>query len=46
LEELHLSSVGWVVGVAVIHIAMKWKRIVNATNRFIFDPLERTADKK
>ncbi|MGI9642351.1 MAG: DUF4405 domain-containing protein [Acidimicrobiia bacterium] len=43
---LHLSSVGWVVAVAAMHIAMNWKWIVNATNRFIFGPLERSAGEK
>lgn len=38
---LHLSSVGWVIALAAIHIAMNWKWIVTTSNRFIFDPLER-----
>lgn len=43
---LHLSSVGWVVALAAIHIAMNWKWIVNATNRFLFGPLERIGSRK
>jgi len=43
---LHLSSVGWVVALVAIHIAMNWKWIVNATNRLVFDPLERSGGRK
>ena len=38
---LHLSSVGWVVALFAIHIAMNWTWIVNTTERLIFSPLRR-----
>lgn len=38
---LHLSSVGWVVALVAIHIAMNWKWIVSTTDRLVFAPLTR-----
>jgi len=36
---LHLSSVGWVVALVAIHVAMNWKWIVSTTDRLVFTPL-------
>jgi hypothetical protein len=38
---LHLSSVGWVVALVAIHIAMNWKWIASTTERLVFAPMQR-----
>ena len=36
---LHLSSVGWIVAITAIHIAMNWRWIVSTTDRLVVQPL-------
>jgi hypothetical protein len=33
---LHLSSVGWVIWLTAIHLAVNWRWIVSTTDRLIF----------
>jgi hypothetical protein len=33
---LHLASVGWVLWLTVIHIALNWRWIVNSSDRLVF----------
>ena len=36
---LHLSSVGWVVALVAIHIAMNWRWTVNTAKRLVISPM-------
>lgn len=38
---VHVSSVGWVIALTAIHIAMNWRWIVHATERLVLAPLRR-----
>lgn len=38
---LHLSSVGWVVALVAIHVAMNWKWIASTTERLVFAPVQK-----
>ena len=38
---LHLSSVGWVVALVAVHLALNWRWIVNTSERLVFAPLRR-----
>jgi thiosulfate reductase cytochrome b subunit len=41
---LHLSSVGWVVALVALHIALNWRWIVNTSERLVFAPLRRRSN--
>ena len=38
---IHLASVGWVLWLTVIHIALNWRWIVNTSDRLVFKRLAR-----
>ena len=38
---LHLSSVGWVLALVAVHVAMNWRWIGNAFDRLVFAPMQR-----
>ena len=40
---IHLASVGWVIWLTAIHVAMNWRWIAHAADRFIFKPMSRLA---
>jgi hypothetical protein len=40
---LHLGSVGWVIWLTAIHLAVNWRWIAHASDRLIFKPLSRLA---
>jgi len=39
---IHLASVGWVLWLTVIHIALNWRWIVNTSDRLVFKRFART----
>ncbi len=40
---LHLGSVGWVIWLTAIHLAVNWRWIAHAADRLVFRPLSRSA---
>jgi len=38
---IHLASVGWVIWLTAIHIAMNWRWIAHTADRFVFKPISR-----
>jgi hypothetical protein len=42
---IHLTSVGWVLWLTVIHIALNWRWIVNTSDRLVFKRFARTGSR-
>jgi hypothetical protein len=40
---LHLGSVGWVIWLTAIHLAVNWRWIAHAADRLVFKPLSKPA---
>jgi hypothetical protein len=42
---IHLASVGWVLWLTVIHIALNWRWIANTSDRLVFKRFARTGNR-